>query len=331
MSIHQSVFALTAIAMVAACAATRPALPPAPTTIVEDSTVALVTPTGTLYGTLELPARAFPVPVALIIAGSGPTDRNGNSRILPGANNSLRMVARGLAERGIASLRYDKRGIAASAASMVKEEDLRFDNYVSDASAWIRQLRADPRFSTVTVIGHSEGSLIGMLATRETGADGFVSLEGAGRNIKDVLIEQLSAQLQPPMVQTARDIIAKVDAGEKPDSVPPILFALFRPTVQPYLRSWFRYTPSEEIARLEVPSLVVQGTTDFQTSMLDAKVLADGHPRVRLLTIEGMNHVLKNAPPGRIEQASTYSDPTLPVVPKLIEETAAFIKALKKR
>jgi pimeloyl-ACP methyl ester carboxylesterase len=297
----------------------------------EDSSISVVSNQATLYGTLELPAHSFPVPVALIIAGSGPTDRNGNSRALPGANNSLRYLARGLAERGIASIRYDKRGIGASAAAMGKEQDLRFDHFVGDAKSWIAQLRSDPRFSTITVVGHSEGSLIGMIAAREAGADAFVSLEGAGRNAKDVIAAQLSTQLPENVVNNVKDMMRKIEAGEKIDSVPPMLAPLLRPSVQPYLASWFKYTPSSEIAKLTVPSLVVQGTTDIQTSVEDAKLLADGHANARLFMIEGMNHVLKAASGNMAAQMPSYSDPALPVVPQLLDEVATFIKSARKR
>jgi len=322
--------AVLAVAVViAGCSTTQVTLPPAPVSIVEDS-VSLATPGGRIFGTRELPARSFPVPVALIIAGSGPTDRNGNSIALPGANNSLMLLARGLAERGIASLRYDKRGIAASRAAMTKEEDIRFEDYIADAKGWIAQLRADPRFSTITVVGHSEGSLIGMIAAREAHADAFVSLEGAGRNAKDIIIAQLAAQLPPPVVEQAKSIMSRIESGQPVDSVPPFLAPLFRPSVRPYLVSWFRYTPSVEMARLAIPALVVQGTTDIQTSGEDAKLLSSALPSSRLVMIEGMNHVLKAAPAARAEQGPAYSDPSIPVVPELPDEVAAFVKGVKK-
>lgn len=301
----------------------------APATIEEDSAV-LVTPTGQISGTFVLPAVAPPVPVVLIIAGSGPTDRNGNTPALPGANNSLKMLADGLAERGIASLRYDKRGIAGSRSAAKREEDLRFTHFVEDARDWVKQLRADPRFSTITVVGHSEGSLIGMIAAREAGADAFVSLEGAGRNARDIIVAQLAAQLPQNVVDQAKDMMTRIEAGQKVDSVPPFLAALFRPSVQPYLISWFKYTPAEEIAKLSVPALIVQGSTDIQTSEEDAKRLAAGLPAARLLMIEGMNHILKSAPPGRAEQIPIYSDPAIPVVPQLLDELAGFIKGVAK-
>ena len=321
---------MIAAIIVAGCATPRSTLPPAPLAIVEDS-VSLTIRAGRVFGTLELPAHSFPVPVALIIAGSGPTDRNGNSIALPGSNNSLKLLAAGLAERGIASLRYDKRGIAASRAAMAKEEDIRFEDYIADAKGWIAQLESDPRFSSIIVVGHSEGSLIGMVAARESNADAFVSLEGAGRNAKDVITAQLAAQLPPAVVNQAKDIMTRIEAGQQVDSIPPFLAPLFRPSVRPYLVSWFKYTPSVEMAKLKIPALVVQGTTDIQTSQEDAKLLAAALPAARLVMIEGMNHVLKTAPPGRAEQMPAYSDPSLPVVPTLLEEISAFIKSVKKR
>ncbi|MEP6507629.1 MAG: alpha/beta hydrolase [Gemmatimonadales bacterium] len=295
--------------------------------------VTLVTSTGTIYGTLEMPATAGTMPVVLIIAGSGPTDRDGNSRALPGSNNSLKYLADGLVAHGIASVRYDKRGIAASAGAMGKEEDLRFDMYVDDAAGWLKQLRADKRFTTVSVAGHSEGSLIGMIAARQAGADGYVSLEGAGRKPAQIIIEQITNQVSPEIVATSRHIMALIEAGSPPDTttIPPMLAPLFRPSVRPYLVSWFKYDPAIEIAKLKIPALVVQGTTDIQTSMTDAKALANGYPAARFLPIDGMNHVLKMAPPGRAEQMPVYSDPTIPVVPTLIDEMSAFVNGLKRK
>jgi fermentation-respiration switch protein FrsA (DUF1100 family) len=304
--------------------------PPVPAAIVQEEDT-LKTTTGDVFGTLELPAARTPVPVALIIAGSGPTDRNGNSPALPGKNNSLSMLADGLAANGIASLRYDKRGIAASRAAMGSESDLRFDHFVDDAAAWTQRLRADKRFSTITIIGHSEGSLIGMIAAKNAAADGFISLEGAGRKAQDILVEQLKPQLPAELMSQTERILTALTAGTMPDSVPPVLAALFRPSVQPYLISWFKYDPAVEIGKLDVPVLIVQGTTDIQTSMTDANALAAANKSARLLTIEGMNHIFKEVSGDRMAQLPKYSDPSLPIVPKLVDEVVAFIKSVPRK
>ena len=304
-------------------------LPPAPTAIAEEDAT-LVTSTGNIVGTLELPAAEFPVPVVLIIAGSGPTDRNGNSAVLPGQNNSLKMVADGLAARGIASLRYDKRGIAGSRPAAAREADLRFSHFISDASDWIAKLRGDRRFSTITVMGHSEGSLIGMVAAREARADGYVSVAGVGRKASELIREQLTPQVSAEVLGKVERIMASIEKGEEPDSVPPFLNALFRPSVRPYLTSWFLYAPEVEIAKLAIPVLIIQGSTDVQVKVDDANKLAAAKPGSKLVIVDGMNHVLKTAQGTVVEQMPSYSDPKLPVVPKVLDEIAGFVKTLKR-
>lgn len=330
----------TSLVLAAACffggCATQSATPgdtamnAAPLAVTQEP-VTLATPTGEVFGTLELPAARTPVPVVLIIAGSGPTDRDGNNPVLPGSNNSLKMLADGLAARGIASLRYDKRGIAASRAAMTAENDIRFNNFIEDAEAWVGKLRADKRFSTVTIVGHSEGSLIGMVAAREANADAYVSLEGAGRKAQDILLEQIRPQLPPDIFAQSERILDQLSVGTIPDSVPPMLAPLFRRSVMPYLISWFKYDPAHEIAKLAMPVLIVQGTTDIQTSMTDAKALAAANPAARFLAIDGMNHILKAVSGDLQAQVPKYSDPTLPVVPQLLDEVAAFVRAARKK
>jgi pimeloyl-ACP methyl ester carboxylesterase len=296
-----------------------------------DTTLTLDTPTGKLVGTLLLPPGNGVAPLVVIIAGSGPTDRNGNSPLLPGANNSLKMLADGLAARGIASLRYDKRGIGESAKAMVSEASLRFDMYADDAAAWINRLRPDPRFSTITVIGHSEGSLLGMLAAQRANADGYVSIAGAGRAADKVLREQLGKQLPPDLFAFSNKALDAMLAGHTVDSVPPPLAALFRPSVQPYMISWLRVDPQVEIARLEIPVLIVQGTLDAQVMVSDAQDLAKAQPKAKVLMIDGMNHVFKRVPADRASQQNSYSDPSIPAAPELIEGITAFVKSVPRR
>ena len=292
--------------------------------------ITLATSTGTLQGTLLMPAGAAErVPVVLIHAGSGPTDRDGNSPLLPGANNSLKLLAEGLASLGIASVRFDKRGIGASSSAGAREDDLRFDTLIEDAAGWIRLLRADPRFTTVTVVGHSEGSLIGMVAARRAEADAFVSIAGSGRPAQDVIREQLGAQLSPTMMAGAARGLDALAAGRLADSTPPGLESLFRRSVQPYLISWFRYDPAKEIAALTVPVLIIQGTTDLQVSVPDARLLAAAAPHARLLLVDGMNHVLKLRSGDRAAQMPSYGDPSLPVAPQLIAAIADLVRGLR--
>lgn len=299
----------------------------------------LETPTATLYGTLERPQSRSRVPVVLIIAGSGPTDRDGNSTMLPGPNNSLKLLAEALAARSIASVRYDKRAVGETGKGMLlavektksvlREEDLSFETYIDDAVRWGKQLRSDRRFSTLTVIGHSEGSLIGMVAAQRMGADAFVSIAGAGRPIQQIILEQVKQQFSPDLLKRTEEIFERLAAGKTVADVPTELNVLFRPSVQPFMISWLRYEPAKEIAKLRVPILIVQGTTDLQMRLADARGLADGNETAKLLLIDGMNHVLKTVPNDPPKQVASYSDPTLPVTPTLISAITEFVRGGK--
>jgi uncharacterized protein len=291
--------------------------------------VVLEAPGGRLHGTLELPARgAAPYPAVLIISGSGPTDRNGNSSVIPGANNSLKYLAEGLAAEGIASLRFDKRGVAESVMAAKSEADLRFDTYIEDAVLWGQRLRSDKRFSSLVVVGHSEGSLIGMVAAQRLGADGFVSVAGAGRRADVVVLEQIKPQLSPELYAKSDEIFRSLAEGRTVADVPAPLAPLFRPSVQPYIASWLRYDPAGEVSKLKVPVLVAQGTHDIQVGVEDAKLLAKAQPAARLLLVGGMNHLLKETPADPKQQLPSYSDPALPVAPKFLAEVAAFVKGV---
>lgn len=302
---------------------------PADTLKIGGDSIQLETKTGKLDGTLDLPARAGLFPVVVIIAGSGPADRNGNQPLMN--NDSLKLLGQGLAAKGIAALRYDKRAIGMSKAAGPKEEDLRFDTYAADVVEWIKLLRRDPRFSRVGIVGHSEGSLIGMLAATEAKAEAFVSIAGAGRDVLELLREQLGKKLPEELKKKSEHIIDELAAGRTVADPPKELATLFRPSAQPYLISWFKYHPAREIARLEMPVLIVQGTTDLQITVADAKRLAAANNKARLLLIDGMNHVLKRATTPA-EQTATYTDPSVPLEPELVKKISAFLNgALRKR
>lgn len=281
---------------------------------------------GTLKGTLEVPQTGKTVDAVLIIAGSGPTDRNGNSRLLPGKNNSLKMLADSLYANGIASLRYDKRGIGES--SKVKETDVRFDMYINDAVQWIEFLRRDKHFSKIIIAGHSEGSLIGMIAAERAHADKFISLCGAGRPAYTVIQEQLkNSRLPEPLMKESNSILDSLRQGIKVSKVDRPLSGLFRPIVQPYLISWFKYDPAKEIAKLKIPVLIIEGTTDIQIDVKDAKRLAKANNTAELKIIKNMNHILKNVPTlDRRKNLKSYSSPDLPLPEELCRSIVKFIK-----
>ena len=186
---------------------------------------------------------------------------------------------------GIATVRYDKRGVAASRAAGRDESDLRFDAYVADVVAWIGKLRADPRFSRVMLVGHSEGSLVGMLAAARAPIDAYVSLEGAGFPASVMLKRQLAQRLQPyPELEAQSDrILATLDRGTlvPQNDVPQLVVRL---------RSARR--DREGIGCVTI----VQGTHDVQATVDDGKALAAARPSATFALIENMTHVLVDDP-----------------------------------
>ena len=286
----------------------------------EETPITLQIKTGTLFGTLTLPKSFVKGPVALIIAGSGPTDRNCNNPQM--TNDAYKKLAHELAERGIASIRYDKRGIAESVAAVESESSLVFYDYVQDAKDWIQQAKQDKRFTQVVVIGHSEGSLIGILASEK--ADKFISVAGAGRGIGVVLKEQLSSQ--PKVVQDeAFPMIDTLTMGKKLQHVSPAMMALFRPSIQPYMISWLKYDPAVELKKLKIPVLIIQGTTDIQVSVVDAKLLSAAKPDAKLLLIDKMNHILRTVDGDRDANLATYNNASLPLADGFVKGIADFI------
>lgn len=286
------------------------------------STIILKTTKGNLAGTLLVANSSIKTPVVLIIAGSGPTDRNGNNPMA--ANGSLKLLAEGLFKNGISSLRYDKRGIGESRDAGKNEADVRFEDNIDDARSWINLLKDDKRFSKVIVIGHSEGSLIGMVASANN-VNKFISLAGAGRSADNILKNQLSAQ-PDNIKQMIYPIIDSLKVGKKIDNISPMLFSLFRPQIQPYLISWFKYDPQIEISKLKIPIQIIQGTSDLQVNIDDANNLKQFNKNAELKLINKMNHIFRIVGDSKEENLASYNNSLLPISDELVSSIVTFIK-----
>jgi pimeloyl-ACP methyl ester carboxylesterase len=288
--------------------------------------IALPAQPAPLHGTLltpETPASA----VAVILPGSGPTDRDGNQ--VPAIRASTyRLLAEGLADQGVATVRIDKRGIGKSAAAGFDESKLRFDDYAADARAWAAEAARLTGRPCAWLIGHSEGALVALQAVR--GDDdkicGLVLLSGAGRPAGVVLREQLTA-LPEPMKTHAFAALTELEAGRTVADAPPALAALFRPSVQPYLISWLPLDPAALLAAYDGPVFIGQGTTDLQIGVVDAQALAAADPEATLKLWDGVNHVLKVAPSDRAANLAAYADPDQPLAAGVVSDVAGFIQA----
>lgn len=293
-----------------------------------DKPVSLGEGDAALHGSLVVPDGEGARDAMLIWSGSGPTDRDGNSAVGL-RNNSLRMLAHALGEAGYVSLRTDKRGIGASAAALGNEADLRFEAYVEDAVRWARYLAGVPDIRRIFLLGHSEGALVAILAAQRIAPAGLILVAGIGSPAADLLRRQLAAPgiaIPPSQLEEIQAVMTALEAGRTVPGVSQSLHAQYRPSVQPYLISWFKYDPAFELAEVSVPTLVIQGTADLQVAMEDAERLAAARPGIALARIDGMNHVLKIAPAGREENFATYTRPMLPLAPGLVPAITRFAR-----
>jgi len=290
-----------------------------------ETEISLKTQTGDIIGSLTTPSNVHTSPIVLIIAGSGPTDRDCNSAI--GINtNAYKLLSESLVKNGISTLRFDKRGVGKSTSTMSSESELRFDTYTNDVLSWLSLLKADKRFSKIIILGHSEGSLIGILAAEQTKIDGFISIAGAGRSIDKILQGQLKTTLPPQLFAESNSILDSLRMGKTVLNVNQNLVSLYRPSVQPYMISWIKYDPAKEIKKLRIPILIIQGTTDLQVTVNDANLLFASKPDAKLLIIENMNHIMKDVDGDIQKNYATYSNPILPLKSELVSNLVDFIK-----
>lgn len=285
-------------------------------------------PKGPLAGTFtDAGAKA---PVVLIIPGSGPTDRDGNNPLGVTAA-PYRLLSEALGERGVSSVRIDKRGMFGSKAAVSDANAVTIGDYASDTHAWVKAIRERTKRKCVWVLGHSEGALVALSAAQAPdGICGIILLSGPGRKLGDILRDQLRANpANAPVLDQAMAAIASLEAGKAVDvsAMHPALQRLFAPQVQPFLIDMMAIDPAKLASNVPVPMLVVQGGKDLQISERDAKILAGASTKARLVDIPSMNHVLKDvAGDDRESNVAAYSDPSLPVDPKLVEAIAGFVK-----
>lgn len=313
----------TAVLALSACA-TVPATPPVALGAQE---VTVPGPAGPLAGTLIETGTNHPA--VLLLPGSGPTDRDGNNAL--GVKGAVyRQLAEGLQRHGITSLRIDKRGIGGSAQAVADPNKVTVADYVGDTLLWADLLKARGH-RCVWLAGHSEGGLIALAATRRIDACGLILIAAPGRKLDLVLREQLGATLPAAMLAPTNGAIDKLAAGQTvdPASVPAPVRPLFAPQTQGYLIDMMKYDPTAMIAPLRLPILIVQGGEDVQVKPADAAALAKANPAATLLSLDGVNHVLKTVPKGdRVANLTSY---TLdgPIAPEAIEAIAGFVNGAR--
>ncbi|VWC91965.1 hydrolase [Burkholderia lata] len=287
-------------------------------------------PAGPLRGTLLSP-DAGDTPVVLIVPGSGATDRNGNAPSWLQAS-TYRLLAEGLLDEGIASVRIDKRGMYGSASAIPDANDVVIDDYAADVHSWVAAIRARTGVSSVWVLGHSEGGLVALLAARQL-ADiaGLILVATAGRPLGPVLRQQLQSNpANAPILENAMSILDSLEAGGRVDaaSIDPALMPLFSPQVQRFLMSELTVDPASLMASYTKPVLIVQGARDIQVTVQDAELLQRANPQAEMALIADANHVLKTVRTADLQaNLAAYSTPELPLADGVVEAISAFVHA----
>ena len=287
---------------------------------------------GGLHGTVAKPADHVRGPAVLIVAGSGPTDRNGNG---PGPNpilwtNTYRKIAEGLAANGILSLRYDKRGVGESRGLVTREDDLVFDTFISDAVTALQSLQSRSDVSSIVIAGHSEGGLIALAAAARVPIAGLALLTTPGRTYLTVLRSQIKGRLPPDLDASANAILDSLAAGKRIDDLPQQLAALFRPSVQPFLISIGNFDPATSLAQSKSPALIVHAGRALQVSAVDFDALRGARSDVQTLELPEANHTLKTSPADREGNTALYRNPSAPLDPALMPALVAFIRSVAR-
>ncbi len=272
-------------------------------------------------GTLFHPKEKENPNLVIIIPDYGPTDRNGNQNFQK--NNALKKLAHHLSTNNIATFRYDKRTL-----KLIKNNNsstVTFEDFVTDAKAVISYFKETGRYSKIYIIGHGQGSLVGMLSI-DGQVDGFISLAGSGKNIGDVIYEQINATARQFAEDTKR-VISSLKKGKTTTDFPPALASMFSLDVQPFMISWMAHNPTEEIKKLTIPILVINGTKDLQVSEEETKMLANANENAKLHLIEKMNHVLFTITGDNLENSKSYNEAFREINPELISKILSFINS----
>ncbi len=284
--------------------------------------------TDTLWGTCLLPAKPSSTAV-IIIAGSGPTDRNGNNR-LGVTGKPLQLIAEGLTNAGYITLRYDKRGIGQSAKAYVPERDNTMDTYINDVALVIESFRKEyPDVKKLIVIGHSEGALLAMPAIAQHPVQGYVSLSGMCDDMITLIGKQLKTAVPDTLYKNAQIALDSIKNGHQVTQYHPMLASIFHPSSQPFLISAAKYSPAQWISKTTIPVLIVNGTADIQVDEEQARCLKAANPTAELVLIENMNHVLKVSSKDRAENIKTYTDASLPLHEELVPALTRFIEGIR--
>jgi len=277
---------------------------------------------GPIDAVLTVPTEVDHPPVALIIAGSGTTDHDGNGPQVKPA--TLKKLSEQLVARKIATLRYDKRGAGGWKPEFGKPEDFRFKDFVDDAVSLVNYLRSSGKFSKVVVIGHSEGGLVAILTARRVPIDRLVLLVTAARKQGELVKSQLEKTVPPDIYAPIAKAIDAIMAGQIVDPPPPGLS--IAPSMQSGIASAFNEDPIDPLKQITQPTLIIGGGRDRQVARVDFAALSAASPVAKTLWLPDMNHALVDVS-DEADDIKAYNDAERPLDPTMIDTVANFVSA----
>lgn len=293
-----------------------------------ESPVIVKTLAGSISGSLVTPKDAKgKMPLVIIIPDAGAVDRDGNNAKIGLTANTYKILANDLANKGIATLRYDKRRVGES-VSATKESQLRFEDYSDDVVSLITYMNGDQRFSKIVLFGHGEGALAGMLAAPDEPVQGLITAEANSDMGEKILIEQMKSKPQF-LRDEFKTILDSMKKGKTTEKVDLPLYYIARPSIQSFLMSWCRYDPPRVLKRVKIPVLVIQGTNDLTVATDNADKFKKGKSDASTLVIKGMNHILREAPTDPEQNMITYGKPDLPLKTELVTGIVDFVNKIK--
>ena len=274
-----------------------------------------------IEGTLLTPTDTESSPLIIFIGGSGPTDRDGNQSFMK--NDMLKKLAVNLSNNGISTFRYDKRIVKQIRTNTI-DKNISFDDFITDAKSVIDYFA--PNYKTIVIAGHSQGSLVGLLALDQN-VSGFISLAGAGKTIDQILIEQIS-KTAPMFLNESKRVIAVLKAGKTTSDYPVALSSIFNLEVQAFMANWMQYDPVEEIRKQSVRSLIINGDKDLQVGIPEAELLYSAATKGELVVVKKMNHILVKIEGDDLENMKSYNQSEIELAEEVTDSILAFVISL---
>lgn len=273
-----------------------------------------------IEGLLVTPYSDEKVPLVIFVMDAGAINRDGNDRM--SKNDTFKQLTYKLAKLGIATYRYDKRLFKIDALG-IREHEISLDHYIDDVKSILTYFNKNRNYKKIIIAGHGQGSLVGMVAAKDL-ANGFISIAGNAEPIDQVIIGQIAKQA-PGLDKSAYVAFKQLKEKGRATGYDPALESIFAYNLQPFMRSWIKYNPSEEISKLEIPILLISGGKDIQVDTLQGEKLKEAVPNAQSVFIETMNHILKKIEGGRLENHKSYNEPSRNIIPEVINSIANFV------